>query len=184
MHTNPKFVSGGELYSVTKDLCPVHDVTFSTTLMDDTHLNYLYNISDVTINVASNEGFGLSTLESILAGTPIIVSKTGGLVDQIYDNEGHIGNWASAIEPSVRNLTSSQQVPYIYSDICSESDVANELSVWYNMTDEERKQRGDAGRSHAMVHLTSQVMCDNIASGLRMTLENFTPRNRISLLTV
>jgi glycosyltransferase involved in cell wall biosynthesis len=183
MHTNPKFTSGGDLYSVAKDLCPVHDVIFSTTLMDDTHLNYLYNISDVTINVASNEGFGLSTLESILAGTPIIVSKTGGLVDQIHEEEGHHGVWASAIKPAVRNLTSSQQVPYIYSDICSEVDVANEISVWYNMTDGERRQCGESGRSHATVHLTSQVMCDKIANGLHTTLKKFIPRDRISLLT-
>ena len=45
-------------------------------------LNWNYNIADVTINIANNEGFGLATAESIKAGTPIIVNVTGGLQDQ------------------------------------------------------------------------------------------------------
>ena len=42
----------------------------------------LYNIADVTINIASNEGFGLGTCESLMCGTPIVVNVTGGLQDQ------------------------------------------------------------------------------------------------------
>ena len=42
----------------------------------------LYNIADVTINMASNEGFGLGTCESLMCGTPISVNVTGGLQDQ------------------------------------------------------------------------------------------------------
>ena len=34
------------------------------------------------MNMASNEGFGLGTCESLMAGTPIIVNVTGGLQDQ------------------------------------------------------------------------------------------------------
>ena len=45
-------------------------------------MNYLFNICDVTINLASNEGFGLGTCESLMCGTPIIVNVTGGLQDQ------------------------------------------------------------------------------------------------------
>ena len=41
-------------------------------------MNFLYNIADVTINIASNEGFGLATCESLMSGTPIIVNVTGG----------------------------------------------------------------------------------------------------------
>jgi glycosyltransferase involved in cell wall biosynthesis len=184
LHTNPSFTSGADLYTIARDLCPVHDIVFSTTLMNDTHLNYLYNISDVTINVASNEGFGLSTLESMLAGTPIIISKTGGLVDQAYDVDGKQGNWSSVIEPSVRNLTGSQQVPYIYSDICSEESIVTELQRWYNIPKSQRDQHGTEGREYAMSHLTSQSMCDAVADGIRTTLKNFTPKERISLLKI
>ena len=37
----------------------------------------------VTINKESNEGFGLGTCESLMAGTPITVNVTGGLQDQV-----------------------------------------------------------------------------------------------------
>ena len=37
---------------------------------------------DCTINISNNEGFGLSTAESLMAGTQIIVNVTGGLQDQ------------------------------------------------------------------------------------------------------
>ena len=50
--------------------------------LDENDMNMLYNISDVTINIASNEGFGLGTAESLMAGTPIVVNVTGGLQDQ------------------------------------------------------------------------------------------------------
>ena len=35
-------------------------------------------IADFTINIAHSEGFGLSTLESMMTGTPIIAPMTGG----------------------------------------------------------------------------------------------------------
>jgi glycosyltransferase involved in cell wall biosynthesis len=57
-------------------------VAFSDKQIPREILNYLYNIADVTVNVSSNEGFGLATAESVMAGTPIIVNVTGGLQDQ------------------------------------------------------------------------------------------------------
>ena len=52
---------------------------FTKSKYPEWELNYLYNMADITINVASNEGFGLTTAESVMAGTPIIVTVTGGL---------------------------------------------------------------------------------------------------------
>ena len=51
---------------------------------------YMYNLADVTMNMASNEGFGLGTCESLMCGTPISVTVTGGCPterteDQILD---------------------------------------------------------------------------------------------------
>ena len=53
-----------------------------TDRLDEKEMNILYNVADVTINIASNEGFGLATAESLMAGTPIVVNVTGGLQDQ------------------------------------------------------------------------------------------------------
>ena len=45
-------------------------------------MNLYYNSADVYINMASNEGFGLGSLEALTVGTPIVVNVTGGLQDQ------------------------------------------------------------------------------------------------------
>ena len=63
-------------------MCPDLNIIFSTNKLSSQHLNYLYNIADLTINLASNEGFGLGTCESLMSGTPIVVNVTGGLQDQ------------------------------------------------------------------------------------------------------
>ena len=47
----------------------------------------MYNLSDVTINISDAEGFGLSTFESLMCETPIIVTMTGGLQEQVTYTE-------------------------------------------------------------------------------------------------
>ena len=67
--------------------------------MNHKNLIYLYNIADVTVNMASNEGFGLSGAESLIAGTPIINNVTGGLQDQCglhYEQSRDLGcRWSN-----------------------------------------------------------------------------------------
>ena len=50
-------------------------------MLDQKTLKFMYNVADVTVNIASNEGFGISWCESLHAGTPIINNVTGGLQD-------------------------------------------------------------------------------------------------------
>jgi len=82
LHTTPVDENGTHLPNVVKAICPDYKVYFSDKKLDTQQLNWLYNIADVTVNIASNEGFGLGTCESLMAGTPIIVNITGGLQDQ------------------------------------------------------------------------------------------------------
>ena len=65
-------------------------------------LNYLYNMADISANIASNEGFGLGTAESVMAGTPIVVNVTGGLQDQcgFKTNKGKY-----LTEPTIKKTT-------------------------------------------------------------------------------
>jgi glycosyltransferase involved in cell wall biosynthesis len=96
MHTQPVDDNGTDLPRVIADCAPEINVVFDTGRWNETELNYLYNIADVTINIASNEGFGLATAESMMAGTPIIVNVTGGMQDQcgfLFSNEAVGGNW-------------------------------------------------------------------------------------------
>ena len=82
LHTQPVDQNGTDLPAVCEELCPDLNIIFSTNKLENKHLNYLYNIADVTITLSSNEGFGLGTCESLMCGTPIIVNVTGGLQDQ------------------------------------------------------------------------------------------------------
>tara|TARA_R110000737_G_scaffold149536_1_gene178882 strand:+ start:1819 stop:3075 length:1257 start_codon:yes stop_codon:yes gene_type:complete len=109
------------------------------------HLSAMYNIADCTINVSDAEGFGLATLESLSCGTPIIVTMTGGLQEQVTDGE----NWFGiGIEPSSKALIGSQQVPYIFEDRIAESDVLEALEKMYDMKKEDREKLGEEGRAH------------------------------------
>lgn len=82
MHTQPRDENGTDLPEVAKQMAPNCKVYFSDRKLETEQLNLLYNMVDVTVNIASNEGFGLGTCESLMAGTPIIVNVTGGLQDQ------------------------------------------------------------------------------------------------------
>jgi glycosyltransferase involved in cell wall biosynthesis len=94
LHTDTRCDAGTDLVAVKEAFCPEYDIVFSTGKFVPQDMNYLYNIADVTINLSSNEGFGLSTAESLMSGTPIIVSVTGGLQDQI----GQVKDDGSPIE--------------------------------------------------------------------------------------
>ena len=83
LHTTPVDGNGTDLPRVVKDLLPefTDNIIFSSDKITQEQINCLYNIADTTILISSNEGFGLSTAESIAAGTPIIVNVTGGMQD-------------------------------------------------------------------------------------------------------
>ncbi len=107
----------------------------------------LYNSVDCTINISDAEGFGLSTLESLACGTPILVNKTGGLKEQISDGKNEFG---IGIEPSTRTIIGSQTVPYIYQDRVSKEDFIEGLKKIYSMPKEERQILGQLGHNHVV----------------------------------
>ena len=82
MHTEISDDNGTNLKAVHRDLFPDINLVFTEAKFEQDGINGLYNIADVTINISSNEGFGLSVAESLMAETPVIVNVTGGLQDQ------------------------------------------------------------------------------------------------------
>ena len=84
-HSQPSDENGTDMRAVCKTLLPDYPVIFTYDnggAFTDEDMNFIYNSSDVYINMASNEGFGLGSCESLHSGTPIIVNVTGGLQDQ------------------------------------------------------------------------------------------------------
>ena len=208
MHTAPVDENGTDLPAVIRDVTPDIKVIFSDGRVDATILNALYNIADVTINLASNEGFGLGTAESMVAGTPIIVNVTGGLQDQcgFTDEDGNYldpeihfkkewgsnhdgkyqkhGEWAFPCFPTSLSLQGSPLTPYIFDDRCSWKDAGERLFELYNMTRDERKRRGELGRQYALGHgmFTADKMGELFVEHINKTMENFTPRERYTLV--
>jgi len=146
MHTNPKDGAGQDLAAIINELGLVNgEVTFSTHPVDPQVLAKIYNFADCTINISDAEGFGLSTLESLSCGTPIIVNMTGGLQEQVTDGK----NWFGVgIEPNSKAIIGSQEVPYIYEDRITKNDFINALLKIYELTREQRKEIGLLGRKH------------------------------------
>jgi len=179
MHTQPVDENGTDLIAVRDVIAPDYKIIFSEQKLTADELNALYNISNVVVNIGSNEGWGLSSTEAILSGTPIINNVTGGLQDQCgfedesgewirFDGEfatNHTGKyklhgvWVKPVFPSNRSLQGSPQTPYIFDDRAKFEDVADAIAYWYNTPETLRNEMGLVGRTWALSNgLTAEQM--------------------------
>ncbi len=179
MHTQIVDNNGTDLRTIHENIAPDCKILFSEARISSVELNAMYNVADVTINIASNEGWGLSSTESLLSGTPIINNVTGGLQDQCRfdDADGnwlrfngefstnHKGNfkkhgkWVQPVFPSNRSMQGSPKTPYIFDDRCQYEEVSDAIAAWYFTPTEEREECGEAGREFCLSHgLTSKQM--------------------------
>jgi len=146
LHTDPKEPVGSDIEHNLKELDLDHgEVMISPLKYSEDKMAMLYNMCDCTINISDSEGFGLSTLESLFCGTPIIVANTGGLQEQVTDGKNTFG---VGINPSSQTLLGSHVVPYIYEDHISKEDFLAAMRKIYSMTKSERKQLGLNGREY------------------------------------
>ena len=90
MHTEASNQHGTDLKAVKEAIYPEGNIYFSTGKINTAQMNFMYNIADVTMLITSNEGWGLSLTESIMAGTMVIPNVTGGMQDQcrFVDDKG------------------------------------------------------------------------------------------------
>ena len=146
MHTDAKDPHGQDLPHLIENL-NINDgqILLSTTKVSPEELSNLYNAADYTINIADAEGFGLSTLESLSCGTPIIVNMTGGLQEQVTDGE----NWFGfGIQPASKAIIGSLQVPYIYEDRVSQKDFNKVMKAAIKAGPKSYKKMSTQGIAH------------------------------------
>ena len=148
MHTDPHDPAGQNLIQIVEELGMLDgQVQFSQNKVAPEFLANMYNMADCTINIADAEGFGLSSLESLSCGVPVINTMTGGLQEQVTDGS----NWFGiGLEPTSKAIIGSQGIPWIYEDRLSKDVVVGALLDMYNMTREERKKMGALGREHVI----------------------------------
>ena len=146
MHTDPFDVHGQNLNMIIEELGMTDgQVLISNGKAPPEILNLMYNSADCTVNISDAEGFGLATLESLATGTPIIVTMTGGLQEQVTDGEQWFG---FGLEPVSKVVIGSQEVPYIYEDRISKEDFIEACKNIYNMSKEDREALGEKGIEH------------------------------------
>jgi len=211
MHTQPIDDNGTNLLEVHKTLAPNTNVIFSDKRRSTSELNYLYNMADTTINIAGNEGFGLTTAESVMAGTPIIVNVTGGLQDQCgfrkdgklltaedyiqigslhnwRDWEGKVthGEWVRPVWSRAQTMAGSVPTPYIWDDKVDIYDLATAMEEMYNTPKEDRTKAGLVGREMFMgeMGLVNTNMCQTLIDGIETTFENWKPRKSYELFKI
>jgi len=201
MKTEVSSQHGTDLKAVKETFCDPEyvNVYFSTEKLTPAQMNLLYNVADVTTLISSNEGWGLSLTESMMAGTMIIPNVTGGMQDQArFENEDgewidfssefpsnhrgtykKHGEWALPVWPSNMAMMGSPLTPYIFDDRCSAEDVADRLVEAYELGYEERTRRGVTGREFCLSDqsgFSSQKMSDNIIKCIEKTFDSFKHR--------
>ena len=206
LHTDPVDNNGTDLPAVANALDPNMNVIFSNAKLPQEALNYMYNLADVTCNPSSAEGFGLSHMESMMAGTPTIATVCGGLQDQMgfRNKDGEFlqltdfcletpsnstglmgekhGPWTYPLWPNP-SLQGSPLTPYIYDSRPMIQDITTALKFWYNAGVEERSRCGSIGRDWAIENgFTAKGMSDSVSVAIDSGIKNFKPRERFVII--
>jgi glycosyltransferase involved in cell wall biosynthesis len=209
LHTEIADENGTDLSVVKELLCDpeYQKVYFHTNKITPDGMNVLYNLADATALISSNEGWGLSLTESMMAGKMVIANVTGGMQDQLrFEDENgkwidfdekfcsnHFGKykkhgeWGVGVFPTNMSLVGSIPTPYIFDDRCDFRDVAKSIKQIYDLPIEERQRRGLAGRTWVTSKdsmMSAKHMCENVTSTIEDTLNNFKPRKDFELIKV
>jgi len=212
LHTTAIDQNGTDLFAVIENVCPDYPIYVSNSHCSTMEINFLYNIADVTINLASNEGFGLTTCEGLMAGTPTIVNVTGGMQDQcgfkingkfitadeyvklgsLHDrnkwesnSELSHGSWVHPIWPKTRSLKGSVQTPFIFDDTAAYEDATIAIKKWYDMSISDRNQCGEDGRMFVMSKdsgMNMEHLSANYVDAFEGVFDNWKPRKRFELV--
>jgi glycosyltransferase involved in cell wall biosynthesis len=205
LHTEVVTDAGTDLNAVIETLCPECNIIFSPGRLDHTAMNYLYNLADVQILLTSNEGWGLSLTEAMLTGTPIIANVTGGMQDQMrfefedgtwIDFDANFpsnhrgtykkhGKWAFPVYPTSRSVQGSPATPYIFDDRCTWEDAAERLMEVYNLSKEERQERGVEGYIWATsdeAGFTAKHQAQRFIEATELLFNTWSPREKFELI--
>ena len=172
MQTDPYDQEGPNLINVVEMLQLKDNVIFSRDRIDFNEMNQLFNITDFTLSISSNEGFGLSMLESMMCAKPIIAVKTGGMERQVVNYHDFSQN-GIALDPDVTSLVGSQMVPYIYEHHVSNKKVANAIMEMYEYGTEKRKELGKKAYDYALKEYNINEVVENWDKTLEKTINQW-----------
>ena len=212
LHTQPVDENGTDLPAVYDMLFGnneegIYNIVWSNQRLAPQQMNWLYNCANIDVLISSNEGWGLSLTEAMMAGKPIIAGVTGGMQDQMRfeDENGEwikfteefgsnhrgkykkCGEWAFPVFPSNISLVGSVPTPYIYDDRVDPQDVANQLRKAYDIGPEKLDKLGEAARKWVTSDesmMSARWMSKNVIDGIDETFKMFKPRDKYNLIKV
>lgn len=207
-HTQPIDDNGTHLPKVIETIWGSEDPKIVMTGMyklSPEQMNLLYNCSDIVSLISSNEGWGLSLTEGMMAGRPIISNTTGGMQDQMRfeDENGNwisfneefgsnhfgrykkCGEWAFPIFPSNISLIGSVPTPYIYDDRADFRDVSNSIYEAYKLGRSKLRSMGKKARKWVTSDesgMSSKNMAKNVIEGIDELFETWKPRSNYDFI--
>jgi hypothetical protein len=212
LHTQVVDENGTDLQAVKEMLFgnEEYNIIFDQNKYPSNVMNLLYNSTDVTALISSNEGWGLSLTEAMMCGKPIIATVTGGMQDQMRfeDENGEWvkfteefgsnhrgkykkhGKWAYPVFPSNLSLVGSVPTPYIFDDRAEPFDIAAQIKNAHAVKTETPDVFEDQGKAaykwvtsdESMMSATN--MCKNVIDGIDETFTKWTPRHKFELIQI
>ena len=136
------------------------------------------------MNISLAEGFGLSTLESMQVGNPIIAVKTGGQTSQVINRFNSTIN-GFALDPDVTTISGSQDTHYINEDFVKTEKVSKAIFKMYELGKEKRKEIGLKAKEYVNKEFNHNQMIKSWDSSLEETISNWKQNyQRIRVLEV
>jgi glycosyltransferase involved in cell wall biosynthesis len=182
LHTDPVDREGTNLFFVADQYGIKDNIIYSNNRIGFQEMNVMYNVCDVQLNKSSAEGFGLPILEGKLAGLPAITLKTGGLTQQIEDQETGF-QYGIGLEPEVKTLAGNHGVPMIYEDFVSNETYADAIMRMFEMSQEDRIILGQKCIEHAKKNYSYPDLISKWDLSIEHTLNNW-KYNRIHQITI
>lgn len=178
LHTSPFDPEGSNLLYLKNTLYPNAPIAISEPKgQDDTFLTHLYNMFDVSINIAYAEGFGLPLAESMACGTPCISADTvgpGGLITK--DN-----SWL--IESKVISQFGSRVVPYIDQRFVDDVSILTALEEAYS-NKELLKEKASKCRQYIVDNYSAETMVESFEKVLKETVVNWEKYPKYTVTTI
>ena len=114
-------------------------------------------------------------------GTPIVSVATGGLIRQVINHKDGTENGV-AIQPTLKNLVGSQNVPYIYEDYVSVEDVADGILKMYSLDDKSKENLSIKVKKYVQEEFSYEKTIDLWHDSLIDTIDHWRAnRNNICL---